>query len=143
MHQCTNAHLKLVSERAYTFYYFCILHFFISSTMIICAPSKKSLTFTVKSVRALNISKFNRYYSRIYCLFVNIHGETFYINFYYSIFQFREKRITLRIFVSKNTKLYNNDMKLQHSSQKILLQFILKFYIVIIKFSIFTNKNSQ
>ena len=29
-----------------------------------------------------------------------------------SIFQFREKRITLRIFVSKNTKLYNNDMKL-------------------------------
>ena len=41
-----------------------------------------------------------------------IHVETFYINFYYSIFQFREKRITLRIFVSKNTKLYNNDMKL-------------------------------
>ena len=33
------------------------------------------------------------------------HRETFYINFYYSIFQFREKRITLRIFVSKNTKL--------------------------------------
>ena len=45
-----------------------------------------------------------------------IHGETFYMNFYYSIFQFREKRITLRIFVSKNTKLYNNDIKLQHSS---------------------------
>ena len=45
-----------------------------------------------------------------------IHGETFYSNFYYSIFQFREKRITLRIFVGKNTKLYNNDMKLQHSS---------------------------
>ena len=41
-----------------------------------------------------------------------LHGETFYINFYYSIFQFREKRITLRIFVGKNTKLYNNDMKL-------------------------------
>ena len=41
-----------------------------------------------------------------------LHGETFYINFYYSIFQFREKRITLRIFVSKNTKPYNNDMKL-------------------------------
>ena len=41
-----------------------------------------------------------------------IHGETFYINFYYSIFQFREKRITFRIFVSKNTKFYNNDMKL-------------------------------
>ena len=41
-----------------------------------------------------------------------IHGETFYINFYYSIFQFRENRITLGIFVSKNTKLYNNDMKL-------------------------------
>ena len=40
------------------------------------------------------------------------HGEIFYINFYYSIFQFREKRITLRIFVSKNTKPYNNDMKL-------------------------------
>ena len=39
-------------------------------------------------------------------------GETFYINFYYSIFQFREKRITLRIFVSKNTKLHSNDMKL-------------------------------
>ena len=39
-----------------------------------------------------------------------LHGETFYINFYYSIFQFREKCITLRIFVSKNTKLYNNDM---------------------------------
>ena len=38
-----------------------------------------------------------------------VHGETFYIIFYYSIFQFREKRITLRIFVSKNTKLYNND----------------------------------
>ena len=34
-----------------------------------------------------------------------LHGETFYINFYYSIFQFREKRFTLRIFVSKNTKL--------------------------------------
>ena len=45
-----------------------------------------------------------------------LHGETFYTNFYYSIFQFREKCITLRIFVSKNTKLYNNDMKLQHSS---------------------------
>ena len=44
------------------------------------------------------------------------HGETYYTNFYYSIFQSREKRITLRIFVSKNTKLYNNDMKLQHSS---------------------------
>ena len=43
---------------------------------------------------------------------VRVHGETFYINFYYSIFQFREKRITLRIFVSKNTTLYNNDMKL-------------------------------
>ena len=41
-----------------------------------------------------------------------IHGETFYMNFYYSIFQFREKRITLTIFVGKNTKLYNNDMKL-------------------------------
>ena len=34
-----------------------------------------------------------------------MHGETFYINFYYSTLQFREKRITLRIFVSKNTKL--------------------------------------
>ena len=45
-----------------------------------------------------------------------IHGETFYINFYHSIFQCREKRITLRIFVSKNIKLYNNDIKLQHSS---------------------------
>ena len=32
--------------------------------------------------------------------------------FYYRIFQFREKRITLRIFVGKNTKLYNNGMKL-------------------------------
>ena len=41
-----------------------------------------------------------------------LHGETFYINFHYSIFQLREKRISLRIFVSKNTKLYNNDMKL-------------------------------
>ena len=41
-----------------------------------------------------------------------VHGETFYINFYYSIFQCREKRITLRIFVRKNTKLYNNNMKL-------------------------------
>ena len=37
-------------------------------------------------------------------------------NFYYSIFQFGEKRITLRIFASKNTKLYKNDMELQHSS---------------------------
>ena len=45
-------------------------------------------------------------------LLLKMHWETFYINFYYSIFQFREKRITLRIFVSKNTKLYNNDMKL-------------------------------
>ena len=42
----------------------------------------------------------------------NVHGETFYMNFYYSIFQFREKRITLRIFDNENTKLYNNDMKL-------------------------------
>ena len=42
------------------------------------------------------------------------HGETFDINYYYNIFQFREKRITLRIFVGKNTKLYNNDMKLQY-----------------------------
>ena len=42
----------------------------------------------------------------------NIHGETSYINFYNSIFQFREKRITLRIFVGKNTKPYNNGMKL-------------------------------
>ena len=66
-----------------------------------------------------------------------------FINFYYSIFQFREKRITLRIYVSKNTKLYNNDMKLQHSSWQILLQFILKFHIILLKFSIFTNKNSQ
>ena len=41
-----------------------------------------------------------------------VHGETFYINFYYSIFQFREKRITLRIFVTKDTKLYHNHMKL-------------------------------
>ena len=41
-----------------------------------------------------------------------LHGETFYINFYYGIFQFRENRITLRIFVSENTKLYNNDVKL-------------------------------
>ena len=42
-----------------------------------------------------------------------LHGElTFYINFYYSIFQFMEKRITLRIFVNKNTILYNNGMKL-------------------------------
>ena len=47
---------------------------------------------------------------------VIIHGETFYMNFYYSIFQYREKRITLKIFVRKNTKIYNNDMKLQHSS---------------------------
>ena len=47
--------------------------------------------------------------------FYFVHGETFYINFYYSIFQYTEKRITLRIFVSKNTKLYSNDMKLQHS----------------------------
>ena len=57
-----------------------------------------------------------------------LHGETFYINFYYSIFQFREKRITSRIFVSKNT---------------MLLQFILKFHINLQKFSIFTDKNSQ
>ena len=41
-----------------------------------------------------------------------VHGETFYINLYYSIFQCKEKCITLRIFVSKNTKPYNNDMKL-------------------------------
>ena len=33
-----------------------------------------------------------------------IHGETFYINFYYGIFQFREKRITLRIFLVKILK---------------------------------------
>ena len=26
------------------------------------------------------------------------------------------KNVSLRIFVSKNTKIYNNDMKLQHSS---------------------------
>ena len=51
-----------------------------------------------------------------YYFFVCLHGETFFINFYYSIFQFREKRITLRITVSKNTKLHNNDIKLQHSS---------------------------
>ena len=43
---------------------------------------------------------------------ITVHGETFYINFYYSIFKFREKLMTLGIFVSKNTKLYNNDMKL-------------------------------
>ena len=41
-----------------------------------------------------------------------LHRETFYINFHYSIFQSREKRTTLIIFVSKNNKLYNNDMKL-------------------------------
>ena len=41
-----------------------------------------------------------------------VHGKTFYINFYYSIFQFKEKRITLRIFISKYTKLEKNDMKL-------------------------------
>ena len=51
-----------------------------------------------------------------YAFLAKVHGETFYINFYYSIFQFREKRITLRIFLGKNTKRYNNDMKLQHSS---------------------------
>ena len=50
----------------------------------------------------------------LYRLLVLIHGETFYINSYYSIFQFREKHITLRIFVGKNTKLYNNDMKLYY-----------------------------
>ena len=43
---------------------------------------------------------------------LKVHGETFFINFYYGTFQFREKRITLRIFFSKNTKIYNNDMKL-------------------------------
>ena len=46
-----------------------------------------------------SLSTINRHV--LFCL----HGETFYINFYYSIFQFREKLITLRIFVSKNTKL--------------------------------------
>ena len=46
------------------------------------------------------------------CDFNKLHGETFYINFYYSIFKFREKRIALIIFVSKNTNLYNNDVKL-------------------------------
>ena len=44
--------------------------------------------------------------------FQRVHGETFYINFYYSIFQFREKRVTLKIFVSKSSKHYKNDMKL-------------------------------
>ena len=44
--------------------------------------------------------------------FPSLYGETFYINFYHNIFQFREKRITFRMFVSKNTKIYNNDMKL-------------------------------
>ena len=43
-----------------------------------------------------------------------MHGKTYYTNFYYSIFQSREKRITLRIFVSKNTKLQKNDMKLYY-----------------------------
>ena len=55
--------------------------------------------------------KINYSYDFSFHYFV-IHGETLYINFYYSIFQFREKGVTLRIFVSKNTKLYNNDMKL-------------------------------
>ena len=48
----------------------------------------------------------------LYVLGSKLHGETCYINFYYSIFLFRKKRITLRIFVSKDTKLYNNDMKI-------------------------------
>ena len=34
-------------------------------------------------------------------------------------------------------------MKLKHSSQQILLQLILKFHIILLKFSIFTNKNFQ
>ena len=46
----------------------------------------------------------------IMMLWTGVHGEIFYIY----IFQFREKRTTLRVFVSKNTKLYNNDMKLQY-----------------------------
>ena len=58
----------------------------------------------------------NNYFLRklllVYFQVCDPHGETFNINFYYSMFQFREKRITLRIFVSKNTKLYNNDVKL-------------------------------
>ena len=46
--------------------------------------------------------KFNRafflFFSRL-CK-CSIHGETFYINFYYSIFQFRENRITLRLYLA-------------------------------------------
>ena len=71
------------------------------------------------------------------------HGETFYINFYQSILQFRDKRITLRIFSSKNTNLQKYDMKLKNSSQQILLYSILKFHIIFLKFNIFTDKNSQ
>ena len=68
------------------------------------------------SILAVFCAYFSVYNSREKKVLYLIHGETFYIDFYYSIFQFREKRITLRIFVSKNTNHYNNDMKLQHSS---------------------------
>ena len=50
------------------------------------------------------VSTFNLFLQNLPIIFY-IHGETFYINFYYFIFQFREKFITLRIFVSKNTKI--------------------------------------
>ena len=76
-------------------------------------PSLITLNLRHK-MKALSSDQLMKYYLCIQTsrsTFV-IHGETFYINFYYSIFQFREKRITLRIFVSKNTKLYNSDMKL-------------------------------
>ena len=39
-------------------------------------------------------------------------GKNFYMNFHYSILQLKNKFITLRIFVSKNNKLWKNAMKL-------------------------------
>ena len=70
-------------------------------------PNKSETEFSIR---------INQNESKVGMIRIDPARRNFLYQFYYSIFQFREKRITLRIFVSKNTKLYNNDMKLQRSS---------------------------
>ena len=47
---------------------------------------------------------------------ISIYAEKLFISIFTIVFFNLGKNVSLRIFDSRNTKLYNNDMKLQHSS---------------------------
>ena len=70
-----------------------------------------------------------------FLIFSSLHGETFYMNFYQSILQFKDKLITLGIF---STKILNFRIVANFT-----IIYIQKFHTILLKFSIFTDKNSQ